>query len=285
MENPNIYFPNLNLAFRIPSEAFSIFGITVYWYGIILTLGIALGTLLALYIAKKEEVRSEIIIDFVLYDLPFALLGARLYFVVFKWDYYREHISEIFNIRRGGIAIYGAIIASVLFAMFYTRYKGISFFKFADIATYGLVLGQAIGRYGNFFNKEAFGSYTDNLFAMAILKTEAKSPFVQEVINPMVQFEAFGRAEYIQVHPTFFYESTWNLLLLLVLLFYRKHKKFNGEIFCLYLIGYGIGRFWIEGLRTDQLVLPVIGFPISQVIAISSLILGIIGIKVCRKPI
>ena len=285
MENPNIYFPHLNLALRIPSEAFSIFGMTVYWYGIILTLGMALGTLLALYIAKKEEVSSEIVIDFVLYDLPFALLGARLYFVVFKWDYYREHISEIFNIRRGGIAIYGAIIASVLFAMFYTRYKGISFFKFADIATYGLVLGQAIGRYGNFFNKEAFGSYTDNLFAMAILKTEAKSPFVQEVINPMVQFEAFGRAEYIQVHPTFFYESTWNLLLLLVLLFYRKHKKFNGEIFCLYLIGYGIGRFWIEGLRTDQLVLPVIGFPISQVIAISSLILGIIGIIVCRKSI
>ena len=285
MENPNIYFPHLNLAFRIPSEAFNIFGVTVYWYGIILTLGMALGTLLSLCIAKKEEVSSEIVIDFVLYDLPFALLGARLYFVVFKWDYYREHISEIFIIRGGGIAIYGAIIASVLFAIIYTRYKGISFFKFADIATYGLVLGQAIGRYGNFFNKEAFGRYTDNLFAMAILKTEAKSPLTQGVLNHMVQFEAYGGAEYIQVHPTFFYESTWNLLLLLVLLFYRKHKKSNGEIFCLYLIGYGIGRFWIEGLRTDQLLLPVIGFPISQIVAICSLFLGIFGIKVCRKPI
>ena len=283
MEIPNIYFPHLGLSFHLSAEAFSVFGITVYWYGIILTTGIILGTLLAVYIAKKERINPEIITDFVLYDILFALLGARIYFVAFKWDYYKENLGEIFNIRQGGIAIYGAIIASILVAIIYTRYKKIKFFQFADIATCGLILGQAIGRYGNFVNKEAFGGYTNNPLAMAILKSEAKPPLSDEVLNHIVRFETFGTAEYIQVHPTFFYESTWNFILLILLLFYRKHKKCNGEIFCLYLIGYGIGRFWIEGLRTDQLLLHLTGIPVSQIVAISSIILGIIGIIMCRK--
>ena len=207
---------------------------------------------ISIYIAKKEKVSSELVTDFVLYDLLFALLGARLYFVAFKWDYYKAHMGEIFNIRQGGIAIYGAIIASIIFAVFYTRYKKIAFFKFADIATYGLILGQAIGRYGNFVNKEAFGGYTNNRFAMAILESEAKPPLTQQVLDHIVQFEAYGGARYIQVHPTFFYESTWNVILLVILLIYRRYKKCNGEIFCLYLVGYGVGRFWIEGLRTER---------------------------------
>lgn len=283
MNIPNIYFPHLDLAFNISSEAFSILGMPIYWYGIILTTGIILGTLLAVYIAKKENVDPDIITDFVLYDMLFALLGARIYFVIFKWDYYKNQIGEIFNIRQGGIAIYGAIIASILTAIIYTRYKKIKFFKFADIATYGLILGQAIGRYGNFVNKEAFGGYTDSFLAMAIMKSEAKPPLAEEVVNHLVTFQDFGSTEYIQVHPTFFYESTWNFILLGILLFYRKHKKSDGEIFYLYLIGYGIGRFWIEGLRTDQLVLFETGVPVSQLIAILSIIMGIIGIIMCRK--
>lgn len=283
MEIPNIYFPNLGLSFQLNSEAFNLFGLSVYWYGIILTSGIILGTLLACYIAKKEKIDPDIMTDFVLYDILFALLGARTYFVIFNWEYYKANPMQILNIRQGGIAIYGAVIASIIVAIIYTRKKKVRFLHFADIATYGLILGQAIGRYGNFFNKEAFGGYTNNLFAMAILKSEAKLPISEEVLNHVTTFSQFGAAEYIQVHPTFFYESTWNALLLILLLCYRKHRKAYGEIFCLYLIGYGVGRFWIEGLRTDQLLLWVIQVPVSQIVAIISIIMGIIGIIVCRK--
>ena len=283
MEIPNIYFPNLGLSFHLNSEAFNLFGLSVYWYGIILTSGIILGTLLACYIAKKEKIDPDIMTDFVLYDILFALLGARTYFVIFNWEYYKANPMQILNIRQGGIAIYGAVIASIIVAIIYTRKKKVRFLHFADIATYGLILGQAIGRYGNFFNKEAFGGYTNNLFAMAILKSEAKLPISEEVLNHVTTFSQFGAAEYIQVHPTFFYESTWNALLLILLLCYRKHRKAYGEIFCLYLIGYGVGRFWIEGLRTDQLLLWVIQVPVSQIVAIISIIMGIIGIIVCRK--
>lgn len=283
MEIPNIYFPNLGLSFRLNTEAFNLFGLSVYWYGIILTTGIVLGTLLAYYIAKKEKIDPDIMTDFVLYDILFALLGARIYFVIFNWEAYKANPVQILNIRQGGIAIYGAVIASIIVAIIYTRKKKVNFFHFADIATYGLVLGQAIGRYGNFFNKEAFGGYTNNLFAMAILKNEAKPPITEDVLNHITTFSRFGAAEYIQVHPTFFYESTWNFMLLIGLLLYRKHRKAYGEIFSLYLIGYGIGRFWIEGLRTDQLLLWVTNIPVSQIVAIISLFMGIIGIAFCRK--
>jgi len=284
MEIPNIYFPNLGLSFQLNSIAFNLFGLSVYWYGIILTSGIVLGTLLACYLAKKEKINPDIMTDFVLYAGLFALLGARVYFVIFNnWDYYKANPLQIFNFREGGIAIYGGIITSIIVAIIYTRRKKISFLHFADIATYGLILGQAIGRYGNFLNKEAFGGYTNNLFAMAILKSEAKPPLSEEVLNHVTTFSQFGAAEYIQVHPTFFYESTWNFLLLILLLCYRKHRKAYGEIFCLYLIGYGVGRFWIEGLRTDQLLLGGTQIPVSQVVAIISIIMGIIGIIFCRK--
>lgn len=281
---PNIYFPYLNLKFNIDPVAFTAFEVPIYWYGIILTTGIILGLLLAMQIAKKEGVNPDVILDFLLYDIIFAILGARLYFVIFNWSYYKDHLGEVFNIRQGGIAIYGAIIASLIVAVIYTKWKKIKFFKFADIAVFGLILGQAVGRYGNFVNKEAFGDYTNSLFAMQILRSDASIPFygakepkyLQNIINN-------NGYEYIQVHPTFLYESCWNLLFLIILLIYRKHKKFDGEIFYLYLISYGVGRFWIEGLRTDQLILNFINLPASQLIAIMSIFIGIIGIIVGRN--
>lgn len=277
---PNIYFPYLNLQFNISPIAFTIFGMPIYWYGIIITTGIILGTLLAMKIAQKEGLDSEIILDFVLIDAVFAIIGARLYYVIFNFDYYWANPIQILNTRQGGIAIYGAVIVSIIVAVFYTRKRKVSFGKFADCAAYGLILGQIIGRYGNFVNKEAFGDYTNNIVAMRILKNEAKLPISENVLNHVQT--AFG-AEYIQVHPTFLYESCWNIGILLIMLFYRKYKKGNGEIFCIYLIGYGIGRFWIEGLRTDQLLVPIVQFPVSQIVAILSIIMGIIGIIKCRK--
>ncbi|MDF2594585.1 MAG: prolipoprotein diacylglyceryl transferase, partial [Clostridia bacterium] len=201
---PNIYFPYLNLQFNINSIAFQVFGTPIYWYGIILTTGIILGTVLASYIAKKEGLDSELIIDFILYDIIFALIGARAYYVVFNFSHYKDNLLDIFNIREGGIAIYGAIIVSVIVAVLYTKKKNVSFWKFADIAAYGLMIGQAIGRYGNFVNKEAFGDYTNSFFAMRILKSEAKLPVSENILNHIQT--AFGE-QYIQVHPTFFYES------------------------------------------------------------------------------
>lgn len=285
MRVPNIYFPYLNIGFDIDSIAFRLFGINVYWYGIIMAVAILSGTLLVDYIGKKEGLGSDLFNDFVLYALPFALIGARLYFVVFHWKYYFFNWWEIINIRQGGIAIYGAVIASVVVALIYTKKKKVSFLHFADVAVLGLLLGQAIGRYGNFVNKEAYGRGTRSFFAMALAKNEAKGPFTQSVLEHQVTFTQFGDQVYLLVHPTFLYESCWNLGLLLLLLGYRKHRKCNGELFFLYLIGYGIGRFWIEGLRTDQLLLWGTGMPVSQIVAIGSVILGIIGIIRCRMEI
>lgn len=277
---PNISFPYLNLSFDIDSIAFNLFGMPVYWYGIILTTGILLGLLMAMYIAKKEGVDPDIIFDFLLYDIIFAIIGARTYFVIFNWDYYKNNLGSIINLREGGIAIYGAIIASIIVAVFYTKIKRIRFLKFGDIAVYGLLVGQAIGRYGNFVNKEAFGDYTNNFLAMRILRQEATTPLTQNIIDHIVVENGM---EYIQVHPTFLYESVWNICLMISLLIYRKYKKADGEIFFLYLVGYGAGRFWIEGLRTDQLILNTIHIPASQIVAIISIIVGIIGFIVCRK--
>ncbi|PHV71083.1 prolipoprotein diacylglyceryl transferase [Sporanaerobium hydrogeniformans] len=277
---PNIYFPYLNLKFYIDPIAFELFGLPVYWYGIILTSGIILGTLLAMQIAKKEGLNPDLIIDFILYDIIFALLGARTYYVLFNWDYYKDHWVEIFNLRQGGIAIYGAVLASIVVAIIFTRAKKINFLQFADVAVFGLTLGQIIGRYGNFVNMEAFGDYTNSKWAMRLLKSQAKPPFSENVLQNIQS--AFG-AEYIQVHPTFFYESTWNVVLLILLFVLRKHKKYHGQLFFMYLIGYGIGRYWVEGLRTDQLLLPILHFPASQLVAILSIIMGIIGIIMCRK--
>ncbi|MEG0012630.1 MAG: prolipoprotein diacylglyceryl transferase [Cellulosilyticaceae bacterium] len=277
---PNVSFPYLNLSFEIDPIAFNLFGMPVYWYGIILTTGILLGLLMAMYIAKKEGIDPDIIFDFLLYDIIFAIIGARTYFVIFNWDHYKDNLGSILNLREGGIAIYGAIIASILVAIIYTKMKKIEFWKFGDIAIYGLLVGQTIGRYGNFVNKEAFGDYTNNFLAMRILREDAATPLTQNIIDHIVVENGM---EYIQVHPTFFYESVWNLGLLIILLIYRKYKKADGEIFFLYLAGYGVGRFWIEGLRTDQLILNNINIPASQVVAIISIIVGLIGFIVCRK--
>lgn len=189
---------------------------------------------------------------------------------------------EVFNTRRGGIAIYGAILASILVAIIYTRTRKINFWQFGDICVYGLLVGQAIGRYGNFVNKEAFGDYTNSFFAMRILRAATDNPLTNNILEHIVTDKGM---EYIQVHPTFLYESCWNLALLILLIIYHKHKKCNGEIFFLYLTGYGMGRFWIEGLRTDQLIVPYINIPASQIVAIVSIVVGAVAFLICRKKI
>lgn len=261
-DGASIRFPDLGIEIDQLGRGINIFGFEITYYVIIIVIGMIAGVLLVCLEAKRTGQKPADYFDFVIFGLIAAILGARIYYVAFYWDYYKEHLNEIVKIRNGGLAIYGGIIAAVLCLLIYALIRKRSFLKMADTACLGLILGQVIGRWGNFVNREAFGGFTDGLLAMQIRLDEV-SYTTPELLEKMVTVEGVN---YIQVQPTFIYESLWNLLLLLMLLIYHKHKRFNGEILLLYLFGYGIGRFWIEGLRTDQLLLAG-GLPVSKLLA------------------
>lgn len=268
--NTTIRFPHLGLTLN-PGKSFTMFGIEIAYYGVIIALGMLAGALVAYREAKKTGQKVDDYIDFTLYTLIAAIIGARIYYVIFEWDYYSAHPLEIFNLRAGGLAIYGGVLASVLTLLIFTKVKKLKFWLMADTAVQGLIIGQIIGRWGNFFNREAFGGYTDSLFAMQLPVSEAKG-ITQELIEHLVTIDGVS---YVQVHPTFLYEGTWNLLLFIGICLYKRHKKFDGEIFAIYLMGYGVGRFIIEGLRTDQLVVKALGgIAASQVLSIILIILA-----------
>lgn len=277
---PEIWFPNLGIQIKeLSNVAFSIFGIDVYWYGVIIGTGIILSLFLALYEAKRTNQNPENYMDFTMIAIVVCVICARLYYVIFSWDYYSQHLSEIFAIRNGGLAIYGGIIGGVLTAYFYTKAKKLNFWLFADTAAPSLLLGQIIGRWGNFFNREAFGGYTDGLFAMRYMKDQV-SNISQSVLDKVVNING---VEYIQVQPTFLYESFWNLCVFIILMVLKRKKKFDGEIFGLYIIGYALGRVWIEGLRTDQLIIGSIGIPVSQLLSAFLIVVGIVIIYLRNK--
>ena len=269
--NTTIRFPHLGLTLN-PGKSFTVFGIEIAYYGVIIALGMLAGALVAYREAKKTGQKVDDYIDFTLYTLIAAIIGARIYYVIFEWDYYSAHPLEIFNLRAGGLAIYGGVIASALTLFIFTKVKKLKFWLMADTAVQGLIIGQIIGRWGNFFNREAFGGYTDSLFAMQLPVSEAKG-ITQELIEHLVTIDGVS---YVQVHPTFLYEGTWNLLLFIGICLYKRHKKFDGEIFAIYLMGYGVGRFIIEGLRTDQLVIKALGgIAASQVLSIILIVLAV----------
>lgn len=269
--NTTIRFPHLGLTLN-PGKSFTVFGIEIAYYGVIIALGMLAGALVAYREAKKTGQKVDDYIDFTLYTLIAAIIGARIYYVIFEWDYYSAHPLEIFNLRAGGLAIYGGVLASALTLFIFTKVKKLKFWLMADTAVQGLIIGQIIGRWGNFFNREAFGGYTDSLFAMQLPVSEAKG-ITQELIEHLVTIDGVS---YVQVHPTFLYEGTWNLLLFIGICLYKRHKKFDGEIFAIYLMGYGVGRFIIEGLRTDQLVIKALGgIAASQVLSIILIVLAV----------
>lgn len=262
----DVSFVNLGIAIEHMEKSFSIGGISFAYYGLIIGIGMIAGLFVAQADAKRRGQDPDIYMDFMIYGMIFAILGARLYYVAFQWEYYKEHLSEIINLRRGGLAIYGGIIASVLTLFVYTKKKKLSFFSMADSACLGLITGQIIGRWGNFVNCEAFGGYTEGLFAMRIRRSIVNPGMIsQELLDHLI---VENGVEYIQVHPTFLYESLWNLGVLLFMLWYRKRKKFDGEMLLIYFAGYGIGRIWIEGLRTDQLLIPGTGLAVSQMLSL-----------------
>jgi len=220
--------------------AFSIFGIEIGWYGIIIATGMLLGVLVASKRGKEEGLPEDIVIDMCLFAVPSAIVGARLYYVIFNWDYYGKNLADIIRFRQGGLAIHGAIIVGVVVAYLFCKAKGLGFWQLADICAPSLILGQAIGRWGNYVNQEAYGGPT-NL------------PWAIEVNG-------------VKVHPTFLYESLWNFAVFFYLLYITKKKKFDGQIFLYYLILYSLARFFIEGLRTDSLMIGP--FRIAQLISL-----------------
>ena len=260
-----INFPNLGIYLDHVGKNISIFGFSIAYYGIV----IVSGMMIAIWIAQREAKRTgqnpEQYLELAMIGIAAGILGARIYYVIFAWDYYKDDLLSIFNIRQGGLAIYGGIIGACIAVVIYSRKKKQNFSLLMDTASMSIVFGQIMGRWGNFFNREAFGDYTNNLFAMQLPVSAVRAnEITQKMWDHVVTVNG---VEYIQVHPTFLYESLWNVGVLLFLFWFRKRKKFNGEVFLMYLIGYGLGRIWIEGLRTDQLLLPVVGLPVSQLLS------------------
>ena len=280
MAEADISFVHLGITIENLKNQISVFGFSIAYYGIIIGIGMLTGIWVAQNDAKRRGQDPDIYLDFALYGIIFAIIGARLYYVIFEWDMYKDNLLQIFNLRAGGLAIYGGVIGAVLTV--FTRKRMVSFFSMADSGVLGLITGQIIGRWGNFFNCEAFGGYTDSLLAMRIKRSLVNENMLNgDVLNHLI---VENGVEYIQVHPTFLYESLWNLGLLMFMLWYRKRKKFDGEMLWIYLVGYGLGRFWIEGLRTDQLILFGTGIAVSQGLSLI-LVLASVGVLIyhyCR---
>ena len=277
----DLRFVHLGITIEHLQNHITIFGFSIAFYGIIIGIGMLLGITLAARDAEKRGIGEDTIYDFALLGIVFGVIGARLYYVFFQWDNYRGNLLEILNLRAGGLAIYGGVIGGILSLMFYCKRKKQNFLNLADSSILGVLVGQILGRWGNFFNAEAFGRYTDSLFAMQLRR---------DIVNPIMINSALlqhlvrvNGVDYIQVHPTFLYESVWNLCLLLFLLWYRPKKRFTGEMFFLYLGGYGLGRVWIEGLRTDSLLVPGTGIAVSQALAGVCVLVALLCILTGRR--
>lgn len=277
----NINFPNLGIYLENVGKSVSVFGFEIAFYGIIIGIGVLAGISMAAILAKKTGQDPDTYYDLATYAVIISIIGARIYYVIFSWEHYKDDLLSIFNLRQGGLAIYGGVIAAIITVYVFAKRKKMSFGLLLDTAGPGLILGQIIGRWGNFCNREAFGRYTDSLFAMQLpIDAVRKS----DITEQMLEFvEVIDGVEFIQVHPTFLYESLWNLGVLIIMLLWIKRKKFDGHIFMIYLLGYGIGRFWIEGLRTDQLIIPGIGLPVSQVLAVVMAVFAATIIYMKRK--
>lgn len=268
----DIAFPNLGIYLHNVPKTFSVFGFSIALYGVVIALGMLAGFTLAARQAAKCGFKDEYVWDFSVYAIVFGIIGARIYYVIFAWDKYKDNFAQVFNIRNGGLAIYGGLIAGFSTLFIFCHIKKINPLDFADACVPGIAIGQLAGRWGNFFNREAFGQYTDGLLAMRLPIAAVRANDISESLALHIT----DGVDYIQVHPTFLYESLWNLCLLMFLLMWTKRRMFSGQIMSFYFLGYGIGRLWIEGLRTDQLQIGGTGIAISQVVCIAIIVLAIV---------
>ena len=276
-----INFPHLGIYLEHVGKEFFIGNFSIAFYGIAIVLGMLLGIWAVRLRAKETGQSPDDYLDISLITLAAAIVGARLYYVIFSWREYADDLLSIFNLRGGGLAIYGGLIGGALAILILSRVKKIPFPRVLDTCVIGVPIGQILGRWGNFFNREAFGGYTDNLFAMQLpVSAVRQNEITQEMWDNVVVQNGI---RFIQVHPTFLYEGMWNCLVLLLLFLMRNRTRFEGELFLLYLAGYGTGRFFIEMLRTDQLLIPGTGIPISMVVSASAVIISLILIAVLGR--
>ncbi|MBS4785689.1 MAG: prolipoprotein diacylglyceryl transferase [Clostridiales bacterium] len=274
-----VSFPGLGLEFELDRVAFSIGGFSVYWYGLLIGIGFLLAGAYAVANSRKVGVDGDRLIDVILTGLVCGIIGARLYYVAFSWEMFRDNPMNVFNIRMGGLAIYGGIIAGVLGGAVMARIRRVNIFPALDLAAAGFLIGQGIGRWGNFINVEAFGSNTTSIFGMTGPK----------IVGYLTQVKQSGAAwaqsidPNLPVHPTFLYESVWCLTgFLIIALFLMRRRKFDGQVFLFYCIWYGAGRFFIEGLRTDSLMLGPVR--VSQAFAaLCVLTAGVLMAVILRK--
>lgn len=225
--------------------AFSLFGLEIRWYGILMVLSFIIAGGLLQHWGKQRGYKEEDLLDLTLVVIISAIVGARLYYVAFSWDYYQGDILKILNLRGGGLAIHGGILGGLMGGYVFCRKRSLNFFELLDLIAPGLILGQAIGRWGNYFNQEAHGGPTNLPWAITVAGEK--------------------------VHPTFLYESLWNLGVFFILLHWLRKKEFDGQIFLLHGILYSAGRFWIEGLRTDSLMLGPLR--VAQVVSLGTIVL------------
>lgn len=246
--------------------AFELFGLEIRWYGILIAIGVVLALALAWYNCKKLELDFDILTDGFLWAFPFAIIGARAYYVIFEFENYKDNLADVFNIRQGGLAIHGGLIAALIVVLIFSKVKKINLGKYLDVAAPSIVLAQAIGRWGNFMNSEAHGG-----------------PVTEEFISHFPKFIQDGMyIKGVYYHPTFLYESLWNLVVFAILLFmlYKKTSKQDGYVICSYISLYSLGRVFIEGLRTDSLMFH--GYRVAQLVSIAGIITGIIIILILK---
>ena len=268
----NISFPGLGIGeFSVRNTAFTLFGRPVMWYGIIICIGIILAFAYVAYRAGRAKIKLDDVIDTALICVPAAIVGARLYYVIFYGNVHSFY--DVIAVWDGGLAIYGGIIGGMVAVIFVAKHKKIDFFKYADMIIPAVMIGQILGRWGNFFNREAYGGLVSPSHPLYFLRMGLQNG------NTIADF---GTAEMVYVHPTFLYESVWNLVgFILINIFYKK-KKFGGEVFLWYLGWYGFGRFFIEQLRTDSLCLGNTGIRVSALLGIVLFVISLPLTIVCH---
>lgn len=274
--SPEVIFPNLGIEIAKLPSGFYIGKLYIAFYGVVIAIGMILAAIVCIQRAKKTNQYTENYVDIAIISIIAGVIGARIYYVVFALDEFHSFV-DVINTRNGGLAIYGGVIGGIIAVFFVCRYKKIGFLRALDTCVPGIILAQAIGRWGNFFNKEAYGTFTDSFFKMQIRLDAANGGSQQDVLSHIVQVNG---TDYIQVHPTFLYESLWCILVFILLLVFSKYQQYNGEVTLWYLGGYALERAFVEGLRTDQLRVGEIA--VSQLLSVA-LVVGAFAILLINR--
>ncbi len=271
----SIMFEHLGIRLSHVGQSISVFGFEIAYYGLVITLGMIIGWMFILNDAKKKGQSTDDYLDVIIWGMVLGVIGARAYYVIFSWSEYKDDLISIFMLRQGGLAIYGGIIGGLIGVLLVCKKKKMKILDVLDSVCFGVLIGQIFGRWGNFFNREVFGGYSDGLLSMQIPVDAVRdaSDITEEML---MHLETVNGVNFISVHPTFLYESLWNIGVLLILLLIRRKKAFDGELFFMYLMLYGVGRFWIESMRTDQLMMIGINLPVSSALSLILIVISLI---------